>query len=227
MPSDIECPQAHEVADPEVGERPIALSELAAILARRALDARILVALVGAPGAGKSTLAEALAHQLNAAQPGAACVVPMDGFHYDDAVLDARGLRAVKGAPETFDVAGLRHLLQRLGGAQEQVAVPVFDRDLELSRAGARIVGTAVRCVIVEGNYLLLRLPPWSDLRALFDVSVRIEVPVEALRRRLEARWRHYGLTPERIREKVEGNDLPNGARVRAESAPADFVVES
>ena len=37
-----------------------------------------------------------------------AAVVPMDGFHYDDAVLTAKGLRQRKGAPETFDYRRLR-----------------------------------------------------------------------------------------------------------------------
>ena len=65
-------------------------------------------------------------------------VVPMDGFHYDDAVLEARGLRARKGAPDTFDVSGFTHLLNRLR-VEAEVAIPVFDRQMELSRAGAGI----------------------------------------------------------------------------------------
>ena len=79
-----------------------------------AVSGRRLIAIVGAPGSGKSTVAEGLIAQVNAVHPGGAAILPMDGYHFDDAVLDARGLRARKGAPETFDVGGLRHMLSRL-----------------------------------------------------------------------------------------------------------------
>ena len=81
--------------------------------ARRADQPRVLVALAGAPGSGKSTLATELARRLR--DQRLACeVVPMDGFHLDNAVLDARGLRARKGSPETFDADGFVHLVRRL-----------------------------------------------------------------------------------------------------------------
>jgi pantothenate kinase len=121
---------------------------------------RYIVALAGPPGAGKSTLAAAVV----ALVPGAR-VVPMDGFHYDDAVLEARGLRSRKGAPETFDVAGFAHLLGRLRAGGE-VAIPVFDRSMELSRAAADVVTDADRVLVVEGNWLLLDEGAWSGLGA-------------------------------------------------------------
>ena len=62
---------------------------------------RLMVAIVGAPGAGKSTLAEALAGRIDGA-----AVVPMDGFHLDNAVLRSRGILDRKGAPESFDADG-------------------------------------------------------------------------------------------------------------------------
>jgi len=74
---------------------------------------RSLVAIAGAPGAGKSTLAAALVDRLG---PEAA-LVPMDGFHLDNAILDARGRRFAKGSPDTFDVAGFEAALQRLKAA--------------------------------------------------------------------------------------------------------------
>lgn len=185
---------------------------------------RRLVALAGPPGAGKSHVAEALA----AAVPRAA-VLPMDGFHYDDAVLTVLGRRARKGAPDTFDVAGLAHLLHRLraggDGAAEAVAVPVFDRALELSRGAARLIGPEIAVVIVEGNYLLLRDGPWAALAPLFDLTVMLSVPEAVLRARLAARWQGYGIAPDEIGRRVEGNDLPNGRRVMAGSAPADVVL--
>jgi pantothenate kinase len=76
---------------------------------------RVIVAIAGAPGSGKSTLAEAICARLG---PEAA-LVPMDGFHLDNAILDARGRRFQKGSPDTFDTAGFEAMLLRLraGGA--------------------------------------------------------------------------------------------------------------
>ncbi len=53
---------------------------------------RILLGLAGAPASGKSSLAAELARRLRL-QKCSAEVVPMDGFHLDNGVLDARGLR--------------------------------------------------------------------------------------------------------------------------------------
>jgi pantothenate kinase len=117
-------------------------------------------------------------------------------------------------------------MLLRLRARDEAaVAVPVFDRDLEIARAGARLIPREVRIIVAEGNYLLLAEPPWDGLRPLFDVTAMIDVSEDILRARLTARWQGYGLSPAEIAAKVEGNDLPNGARVRRESAPADFVI--
>jgi len=192
----------------------------ATIRAKAQAQGRFLTALAGPPGAGKSTLAA----ELVAALGQGAKAVPMDGFHYDDAVLIARGARARKGAPDTFDVAGFRHLLTRLR-TEDEVAIPLFDRDLEISRAGADIVGPQDRILIVEGNYLLLNEAPWPDLAPLFDLTIWIDVPEAELDRRLLARWAHYGKTPAEARAWIDGNDMPNIRRVVAGSRPADLVI--
>jgi pantothenate kinase len=192
----------------------------ATIRAKAQAQGRFLTALAGPPGAGKSTLAA----ELVAALGQGAKAVPMDGFHYDDAVLIARGARARKGAPDTFDVAGFRHLLTRLR-TEDEVAIPLFDRDLEISRAGADIVGPDDRILIVEGNYLLLNEAPWPDLAPLFDLTIWIDVPEAELDRRLMARWAHYGKTPDQARAWIDGNDMPNIRRVVAGSRPADLVI--
>ena len=181
---------------------------------------RFLVALAGPPGAGKSTLATDLVVALGRG----AKAVPMDGFHYDDAVLIARGARHRKGAPDTFDVAGFRHLLTRLQ-TETEVAIPLFDRALEISRAGADIVGPQDRILIVEGNYLLLDEAPWPDLASLFHLTVWIDVPEAELDRRLMARWAHFGKTPEEGRAWIDGNDMPNIRRVTNGSRAADLVI--
>lgn len=197
-------------------------TQLAEIIRLRAAgQGRFLVALAGPPAAGKSTLAEALVAALGAG----AKAVPMDGFHYDDAVLIARGARGRKGAPDTFDVQGFLHLLRRLR-TEAEVAIPLFDRSLEISRAGADIVGPEDRILVVEGNYLLFNAAPWHEARALFDLTVWIDVPEPELERRLLARWAHYGKSAEAARDWIDSNDMPNIRRVIAGSGAADMTLQ-
>lgn len=204
----------------------VTFDELVSSVRSRGTTKRGLIALAGPPGAGKSTLAERLAARLNDLVSGSAAILPMDGYHFDDRVLDMRGLRGRKGAPETFDVAGLRHMLHRLKRNEEpEVAVPVFDRDHEIARAGARLILSSANHVIVEGNYLLLNRPGWRELHELFDVTVMIDVPIAILRERLIQRWRGYGLGQEEVLAKVELNDLPNALVVCTESTAGKFII--
>jgi len=206
----------------------IELKKLQELIQQRSSQGRILVALAGPPGSGKSTLASELESALNQEQPEQAMILPMDGFHYDDLYLVPAGLRPRKGAPQTFDVWGFYHILRRLRERQEEfVAVPVFDRDLEIARAGARLIPAKVPVILVEGNYLLLQQEPWSQLRLLFDVAVLLEVPEAVLGERLTARWQHYELPSEEIAAKVNENDLPNGRYVMAESGGEDYRLKS
>ncbi len=185
---------------------------------------RVIAALAGAPGSGKSTLAEAVAARLNAAAPGTCAVVPMDGFHLDDAILNARGWRARKGAPHTFDVGGLAALLARLKANEEpEIAIPLFDRALELSRAAARFVPRTTPVALVEGNYLLLKAEPWSGLARFFDLTARIDCAEAVLAERLAARW--AALPAAEARAKIEENDLPNARLVASGSAAADLTI--
>jgi pantothenate kinase len=205
--------------------RQVELDELLAVIRGRGAQGRSITAVAGAPGAGKSTLAEALAERLNAEEPGSAAVFPMDGYHFDDLILNARGWRPRKGAPHTFDVAGYAQMLARLRRNEEaEIAVPVFDRAIEIARNSARMIGREVRHLITEGNYLLLDAAPWSDLGRHFDTTVFLEVPMTVLRERLADRWRD--LSPEAYAEKMEENDLPNARLVATQSRPAEFVLQ-
>ena len=148
----------------------------------------------------------------------------MDGFHNDDAVLMARGAKDRKGAPDTFDAQGFFHLLRRLK-TEPEVAIPLFDRALEISRAGADIVGPQDKILIVEGNYLLLNAPPWPDALPLYDLTIWINVDEAALIARLMDRWAGYGKTAAQAQAWIEGNDLPNIRRVVKGSGRADVVL--
>lgn len=198
------------------------------LLLRSEAGERVFLALAGPPGCGKSTVAAALVERLEAAEPGSAALLPMDGFHFDDLHLVPAGLRPRKGAPETFDVGGLRHTLLRLAARDEAfVAVPVFDRDIEIARAGARLIDRSVRIIVAEGNYLLLAADPWSALAGLFDVTVMIETGEDDLRRRLTQRWIGHGLGPQEIAAKLDENDLPNGRLVVAGSLEPDYRLSN
>ncbi len=206
------------------------IGALADLCAARAAggSGRTILAMAGPPGSGKSTLAERLVSLLNDRTPGLAEVLPMDGYHYDDLYLVPAGLRPRKGAPQTFDVGGLYHTLRRLRARDEgEVAVPVFDRAIEIARAGARLIPASVPVIVVEGNWLLLDQSPWDRLRPMYDITVRVEVPEPVLRERLRSRWVGYGLTEPEIFAKLEENDLPNGRLVRDGSVAPDFLLQN
>ncbi len=190
---------------------------------RRAQQRRVLVAIAGAPASGKSTLAEEVAKRLRLQQCGAE-VVPMDGFHLDNAVLEARGILPRKGAPETFDALGFVHTVQRLRDPEE-VIVPKFDRPRDLAIAGAVAVPGDCPVVIVEGNYLLFDEYPWAQLAPIWDIAARIDVPMEDLRARLIQRWLTQGLSRTSATKRAEGNDIPNAQRVIDRALPADLIL--
>ena len=188
---------------------------------------RFLLGIAGPPGAGKSRLAEALA-ELIAGQRGEgfAVVAPMDGFHLPSRVLDARGLRAVKGAPETFDVEGFV-LLLRLARAEPEATLlwPEFDRRLDEPTPEAIAITPRAKLVVAEGNYLLLDRPRWRELRSLLDDVWYLDAPRELLRRRLLERQLAGGRSQEAAVRHVDGSDLPNAELVEESRAQASRVV--
>jgi pantothenate kinase len=185
---------------------------------------RFMVGIAGPPGSGKSTLAETLRNALRSAGESA-IVVPMDGFHFDDAVLNARGHRPRKGAPFTFDAAGFEVLLKRIKAREPDIAIPVFDRSMELSRAAADIVTDEAKFILIEGNYLLLKSAPWDRLKPLFDFTIYLDVPESELERRLMERWHGFGFSDEKAKAWIASNDLPNIRTVREASAKADLNI--
>jgi len=184
---------------------------------------RIIVGISGAPGAGKSTLSQALSTKLNKLERVAA-VIPMDGYHLDDSLLEDLGLLKRKGAPETFHFAGFKHLLLRIKN-EDEVVYPVFDREREISIAGAGILKKNIRIVIVEGNYLLFDEEPWSCLSKLWDYSVFLDVELTVLEQRLIDRWLDHGFSRAEAQQKALENDIQNAKRVIASRIQANKII--
>lgn len=190
-----------------------------AIDARAGQD-RVLVGIAGAPGSGKSTLASDLAARLG----DTAAVLPMDGFHLDNATLDGMGLLHRKGAPQTFDGRGFVHLVQALRN-HETVRYPIFDRSQDRTVPDGGEIHAGIRTVLIEGNYLLLRSRPWADLQDLFDLTVFLDIPRETLQGRLVSRWLDHGLEPAAALARAEGNDMKNADLVCSGSVRADITL--
>jgi pantothenate kinase len=198
----------------------IASSFLARIEDLLADGQRKLLGLVGPPGGGKSTLAQALL----AAWPGRAVVVPMDGFHLANAELARLARADRKGAPDTFDSAGYVALLRRLKaqGGDEVVYAPEFRREIEEAVAGAIAVEPQVQLVITEGNYLLLDVGHWAHVREQLDEVWFVNTDHTLRIDRLVQRHIHFGRSPQAAREWVERTDEPNARLIEASRQRAD-----
>lgn len=186
---------------------------------RAGTSPRFLVGIAGAPGSGKSTLAADLAVELGAT------VVPMDGYHHPNAVLDDRGLRDVKGAPETFDADAFVAAIGRVSTAESDVLLPDFDRVGDEPRPGRIRVRSTDRIVIVEGNYLLLDRSPWSALTDLFDVSAYLDLDRATRVDRLIARHVEFGASLDDATAFVRDSDEANTRVIEPTRERADAII--
>jgi len=184
-----------------------------------------VLGITGPPGAGKSTLAAALADGL---AHGTATVVGMDGFHLSNKVLEARGSRARKGAVDTFDDAGYAALIGRIADRRPggpPVYAPEFRREIEEPIAAGTVVADET-LVITEGNYLLAPSGAWPDARARMAEVWYIDLPEAERLRRLVARHQAFGKPLSDAEAWARGTDQRNADLIATTRDAADLIVD-
>jgi len=228
------------------------VEETAALIAALPNPGRIVVGIVGAPGAGKSTIAERLVALLNGAgsdtspMPGAA-LLPMDGFHLPQSRLVELGRRDRMGAPDTFDVDAFAAVLAALrpaaataaaaaldaaaaatglnGNSGVTVVAPGFDREIEEPVPAAVVITPEFPIVVVEGNYLLLGDGGWERVAPLLDATFFVSVDRDIRLARLIARHERFGKSPADARAWALGPDERNAVLVEASSHAATHTI--
>ena len=216
----VDAHEAEVEVDPHLVDE-VLLPVLARLAAAAGPDRRRYVFLAAPPASGKSTLAAILKDRAGHAHGLDLDVVGMDGFHHPQAHLESHHvvrdgesvpLSAVKGAPESFDVAGLARHLEL--GRTRSLRWPTYDRVLHDVVPGAQSVEAGL--VLVEGNYLLLDEPGWCALSDHSDFNIFLEAEPEALRERLISRKVRGGMSREAATDFYDRSDRLNVERVLA-----------
>ena len=184
---------------------------------------RQLIGIIGAPGTGKTTFAEYVASQLPA---GSCVIVPMDGFHLSNEILDGTPLRARKGAIDTFDADGYVALIERIRRrAEDVVYAPSYRRGFEEPIAASIAVPADIPYVITEGNYLLSPEEPWTRIPELLDETWFVEVSDAIRIERLIARHESFGMNHEQAVAWANSTDEANARYVETTKSRADLTV--
>ncbi|KAF4690626.1 putative kinase [Perkinsus olseni] len=225
----------------------ISITDLAAYLLTSS-SPRLLVGVVGAPGAGKSAVSSHLVAEINrrtSADTGSgkifavrkdspssrsAILVPLDGFHYTRHYLDTQMPDPVKakryrGAHWTFDKDAFSKCLGRLKG-DDDVDCPEFDHRVHDPEEGKIIVRKNHRIVVVEGLWVFY--PPWG-LADEFDVKVLVRASEENRQERVVARHVAGGIegAEEAALRRYLDNDKPNGDLVLSALPQIDYVIDN
>ena len=205
----------------ELGSLEAAL-ERALSLSERSQE-RIIIGVIGKPGAGKSTLSKYLLKHL---PKETTTLAPMDGYHLSNAQLQALGRTDRKGAPDTFDARGYVDLLQRIKtNRRDEIYFPIFHRELEESIAAEGVVHPHTTLVLTEGNYLLLESDGWSQVAESLTESWFVDVDNDRRMARLVARHIKFGKSPEAAQSWAHGTDERNAELVESTRSRADVII--
>ena len=186
-------------------------------------DTRIVIGIVGKPGAGKSTLSSYLLKKL---PKETTALVPMDGYHLSNVQLNKLGRIERKGAPDTFDSHGYVDLLRRIKtDTSNDIYFPIFHRDIEESISAEGVIHPHTSLILTEGNYLLLETDGWSQVAEKLTESWFLDVDNDRRMARLVARHIKYGKSPEASHAWANGVDEGNAQLIESTRASADVII--
>jgi pantothenate kinase len=184
---------------------------------------RHLLGITGAPGAGKSKVAQDLIDKLGS---DLAAFVPMDGFHLSNHTLITWRRRGRKGAWDTFDAEGYVHLLRRLRDQEEEIVhAPDFNRDVDESIGSALPIRREVPLIVTEGNYLLSDLGGWAGVAPLLDESWYLQIDEATRLQRLTYRHQRHGMNHEQADAWARTTDQANAVLIAQCMPRADLVI--
>ncbi|KAI9678084.1 MAG: hypothetical protein M1817_006028 [Caeruleum heppii] len=196
---------------------------------------RLLIAVSGIPGSGKTTLAATVSNRLNALhrQRSPACststqsiaaFIPMDGYHLSRAQLSAMPdpdtAHARRGAAFTFDGSAFLSLVRRLREPilpeSRTFYAPSFDHAVKDPVQDDIAIPRTARMIFFEGNYLSLDQAPWNEAARLMDELWFVDVDFEVARQRLVGRHVKAGIARDEAdaHKRVTENDLVNGKEI-------------
>jgi len=185
---------------------------------------RLVIGIVGKPGAGKSTLTS---HLIDNLPKDSAVLIPMDGYHLSNKQLSKLGISDRKGAFDTFDSDSFVKLLKRVNQEPEKdIYFPIFYREIEESYAADGVVPANTKLVITEGNYLLLDKGGWEAVRQELDEVWYIEVDDNLRLDRLTRRHQSYGRNYDEAFAWANGSDERNAELVAKTRDKADVIIE-
>lgn len=202
-------------------------------LAQRDPSTPFMVGVCGIPGSGKSVSSEILTQNL---QDVGCALLPADGYHFYKKDLEAKtngvDLLWRRGAPDTFDAAGLVRDLQRIRFGRtndDECLIPGFDHAKgDPTPAEHAFRRAEHRVVVCEGLYLLHPEDGFETVRDLFDLTIFVDASIDRCMDRLKIRNRVIpGYTVAEIEHRVEVVDRINAETVHRSQKRAHLVVPS
>lgn len=186
-------------------------------------NTRILIGIVGKPGAGKSTVTSKLRELLPKEET---TILSQDGYHLSNAQLKDLGRSDRKGAPDTFDQISFIQLLKRAAtDLESDIYFPIFHREMEESIAAEGVISSKTKIVLVEGNYLLLETYGWDEVANQLHEIWYLKIDDEIRLKRLVARHIEYGKDPNFAHEWAHGTDEVNARLIEATKDRADAFL--